>query len=121
MYDFTDIIAILFIIWNTVRKLDIQKQQAADFPHVSPEDFQRWQRMELFAYSLGAYASMAKIVLNLLWVYLFRRYELSPALAQGVGVAIFLAWGVALIISALLGTKGRALRGDLGISVKNRG
>ncbi|MBX3181206.1 MAG: hypothetical protein KIT72_14995 [Polyangiaceae bacterium] len=120
MYDITDIIALLFLIWNTVRKLDISKQKAEDFPQVPAADFQRWQRMELFAYSLGAYASFAKIALNLGWFYVAGRYQLAPLVVQGVGAALFVAWGVALIVSSLQGTRGRALRGDLGIVLKSR-
>lgn len=120
MADFTDIIAVFFLIWNTVRKLDIQKQRAEDFPHVAPEAFADWQKKELFAYSLGAYASMAKLVLNLAWIYCVQRFEPPVWSIRVVGMSIFFGWGIALVISALMGTKGRALRGDLGISLKSR-
>ena len=120
MFDFTDIHALLFLIWNTVRKLDIQKQRAEDFPHVPVAEFNAWQSKELLAYRIGAYASMAKIVLNLGWIYAYAREAVSgPTFGWG-GRAIFFMWGASLIASALLGTKGRAMRGDLGITLKAR-
>ncbi|MEZ4375644.1 MAG: hypothetical protein R3B07_32840 [Polyangiaceae bacterium] len=120
MADFTDIIAVFFLIWNTVRKLDIQKQRAEDFPHVDPRAFAEWRKKELFAYSLGAYASIAKLVLNFAWIYAITRYAPPAWSIRVVGMSIFFGWGIALIISALMGTKGRAMRGDLGIALKSR-
>lgn len=120
MADFTDIIAVFFLIWNTVRKLDIQKQRAEDFSHVTPEAFAEWRRKELFAYSLGAYASMAKLVLNLAWIYCVTRFQPPVWSIRVVGMSIFFGWGIALVISVLMGTKGRAMRDDLGIALKSR-
>jgi hypothetical protein len=63
---------------------------------------------------------MAKIVLNLGWIYAYARSAVSGPVFGWGGRSIFLLWGVGLVVSALLGTKGRAIRGDLGITLKSR-
>ena len=45
-----DIIALILGIIYTVRKLDVRKREASEFPHVDPALFEAWRSREAGAY-----------------------------------------------------------------------
>ena len=121
--DVVNVIAVLFGVWNSVRKLNVAKVQHDDYPHVSAADFQAWQRKELRAYNLAVWACFLQVILDLGWkLYATQTgfIQAQPKVSAGISFVIFASWFIALITATLLGTSGRALRGELGIVVGNK-
>ena len=115
-----DIIALILGILYTMRKLDVAKRTAEQFPHVAPSDFERWKQLEGGAYTLGSLACFAKIVVDYAFQWYARRSELDWNWVRVVGGAIFAGWVVGLMVSAVRGAQGRRLRETLGIDLSRR-
>ena len=68
--DFLDICAILLGILFTVAKLDTQGRNASDFPHVKPEDFERWRSWTTSIYRLGSGVCFLRVIFHQGWALL---------------------------------------------------
>lgn len=121
--DIFNVIAVLIGVWNTVRKLNVAKVNRDDYPRVAEGDFNRWKQRELKAYNLAIWACFLKVVVDVGWqIYGFKGgfAQSQPEVFAIVGFVLFAAWFVAIIASTLIGTSGRAMRGELGIVVGGR-
>jgi len=112
-----DLIAILLGIFLALRGSDIRAEDPALHPGVSPLDFQRWKERALFAYRLGARACFAKVVIDFGFVALLRRVTLDLTLQRTLGVALDLAWVVAMLACWVLARRARKLGEGLGIRI----
>jgi hypothetical protein len=110
-----DIVALIFGVILTVRKLDVTRRSAEQFPNVSAEDFARWQSLESSAYRLGSFACFLKIAVDYAFLFLAQRASSSWTLVRIVGGTIFSAWVIALMLVVLRGARARRLRDELGI------
>jgi hypothetical protein len=112
--DLLDILAIVLGVLYTLRKLDVARRPAADFPHVKPTEFEAWKSKQLGAYSLGSSACFLKIVVDFAFVALLARH-LNPAVVRVSGLAIDLAWLVALVVVFVRSAAARRLASQLAI------
>jgi hypothetical protein len=112
------VVALILGILFTLRKLDVQKRQPEDFPGVDRADFERWKALEGGAYSLGSAACFLQIILDYAFRWWANRVTLEWTAVRIVGASIFTAWAIALIVAWLRGARGRKLREELGIRLR---
>ena len=110
-----DIIAVILGVMFTLRKLDTQSRNAAEQPGVDPEDFRRWQRQTVAAYTPGAYASFARVLFHFFYIRYAAHHPLSPLAFARVALLVDLVWLVSTISTLLRAHWARELRKKLGI------
>lgn len=112
--DALDVLAAIFGVLFTVRKLDVSRRAAEDFPGVDPQAFESWRRRESAVYTLGSVACVLKIVLDAAFVV-----AVAPHLPFGVvrviGAAIDLSWLALVVVTFVRASKTRQERRRLGI------
>lgn len=116
-FDVLDLLAVIVGVLHTVRKLDVMKRRAQDFPHVAPADFADWQERERAAYALGSWACFAKILLDpALWL-LAPKLELAPTTMRILAASIDLGWFALVMLAMLRASRARRRRNELGIAL----
>lgn len=115
--DVLDVLAVIFGILFTVRKLDVSRREVAEFPHVEPGVFEAWRAGETRVYSVGSWACFLKVVLDLAFV-LTLAPRLDAGLARVIGAAIDLSWLVAVVLTLVRGRAARLERARLGIELR---
>jgi hypothetical protein len=113
-----DVVAVIFLILSTVRKLDVQGRAAHEFPHVPRAEFEGWRARESAAYSLGIWACLLKLVMGHAFPYAAYRMNLDTGLLRFGGFCVDAAWVVALIVAARRRAKARKLAARLGIDLR---
>jgi hypothetical protein len=96
--DALDIVAIILGVLFTIRKLDAQRRTRKEVPHVNPEDFSRWQRLEVSVYSAAIFACFAKVFVDWGFVY-FLADGLSVGTVRAIGATIDLSWVLVVIVT----------------------
>jgi len=91
-----DIVAILLGIFLALRRTDIRAEDPQRHPRVSLQDFERWRREMLAAYSIGTRACFAKVLVDFAFMAYLQRNSLDLALTRGIGVSLDAAWILAL-------------------------
>ena len=109
-----DILAALIMSLIMLRRLETLSVQPSNNPGVSPENFAAWRSLALSGYNLGALACLAKVVLNIAWFFAWRDSQNPWPLRLG-GLALFIAWVVALVVVWRRVTEARVLRQQFGI------
>lgn len=112
--DVTDIIAVIFGVWFTIRKLDAQKRRTEEFPHVPPDAFRAWQDREVAVYQVAIWACFAKVLVNVLFMLFVMSHLPVPAMRLA-GASIFFAWLAVMVWTFVRTSRLRRLRRDLGI------
>ncbi len=96
--DVFDILAVIFGVLFTIRKLDAQKRKSAEFPHVDGKVFAEWQSREVGVFTVGMFACFAKIVAELLLHVVFAD-GMSDSLYRKMTAAIDIPWILVLIVT----------------------
>jgi hypothetical protein len=112
------VLALILGILFTVRKLDVQKREPQDYPRVDTTAFERWKSLEGGAYTLGSAACFLKIIVDYGFRWWADRIALDWTVVRIVGGSIFAAWVIAVIAAAMRGARGRKLREELGIDLR---
>jgi hypothetical protein len=107
-----DVIAALILSLAMFRRLETVSVRREDNLHVSDEDFSAWRARALSGYNRVAIASVAKIVLSVLW---FRTFQNTPVVLQVGGLTIFVAWVVTIVLAWRTLTEASARRRELSI------
>jgi hypothetical protein len=115
--DVLDVLAVIFGILFTVRKLDVSRREPAEFPHVEPRAFEAWRLRETSVYTWGSWACFLKVVLDLAFV-LTLAPRLGVGLARVIGAAIDLSWLAVVVLTLLRGRASRQERARLGIELR---
>ena len=117
--DFLDILAILLGILFTVAKLDTQGRNASDFPHVKPEEFERWRVWTTSIYRLGSAVCFLRVIFHQGWAVLIGRQALTspaaPVSFRYPALAMDLLFLIVVAATFIRASRARALRRDLGI------
>lgn len=112
--DLFDILAVIFGVLFTIRKLDAQRRERSEFPHVAPAAFAIWQKREVSVYGLGLMACFSKVVAKLILVY-----GVGPSmgypLLRTLGMTVDLSWLVLLIVTLVRAHFVSQRRRELGI------
>lgn len=112
--DVLDILAVIFGVWFSVRKLDAQSRRAEDFPHVARLDFEAWQSREVDAYRVAAFGCFLKVVVDLVFT-LFVVPRVDFGVARTGGAVIDLSWAALLVATFVRTHRARETRRRLGI------
>jgi hypothetical protein len=110
-----DILALIFGILFTLRKLDIAKREVASYGHLTREDFERWKGYEKSAYSLGSTACFFKIAVDFGLRFSIGKFD--PYLWRGIAAVAFIGWIAALVASGIISWRARKMRVRLGIAL----
>jgi hypothetical protein len=110
------LLAVILGIIYTIRKLDVRRREASEFPKVNPAEFERWKNKELFAHNLASFACFIKVLVDILMLSL--RSSIDWNVVRIVGAAAFFGWVVALVASLVLGSSARKQREQLGIDLR---
>lgn len=89
--DLFDILAVIFGVLFTIRKLDAQRRLPKEFPQVPQDEFLDWRARETAAYSLGMIACFSKVIAKLLVVYVFHD-KVTYQMLRLLGMSIDLSW-----------------------------
>ncbi len=87
-----DIVAIIFGILFSIRKLETRRREPEQFPAVPAEIVERYKARALRVYNLGAGACFGKLILDYGFQFVAGRLELPWSLVRVVGASIFFAW-----------------------------
>ncbi len=112
-----DILAVIFGILLTIRKLDVSRRQASEFPGVDPAGFEGWRAQASRIYALGCWACFLKIALDLIftnWV----AARLPWGAVRAVGASIDLSWALVMIVTLIRSSRARRRRNELGIVLR---
>lgn len=96
--DAFDIVAIILGVLFTIRKLDAQRRLNKEFPHVLPEDFEAWQRLERSVYQAAIVACFGKVLVDWSFV-LFFAGGLPLRTVRAVGATIDLSWFLVMLVT----------------------
>ena len=103
----------------TIAKLDAQGRNASNFPHVAPQDFDRWREWTVSVYRLGSTVCFLRVLFRQGWCYyLSRQVVTGPAAPVGMRVAALamdLLWLCGVAATFIRGARTRKLRRELGI------
>lgn len=111
-----NLIALIFGILHTLRKLDVTRRVHSDYPGVSAEDFHAWQASERFIYTVSSTACWLKILLGWAFVwYVSRGTSLSGLWIRVIGGGIDISWMGVLVWALVAGARARRRREELGI------
>src|SRR5688572_2375157 len=67
------VVTLIMGVFFTVRKLDVRRREAKDYPNVDPAAFQEWKSTALRAYNLGAFACFGRVALDVANQYALSR------------------------------------------------
>lgn len=115
--DLFDILAVIFGILLTVRKLDVSKREASEFPGVDPARFEAWQARTVSTYAWGSRACFLKVVLDFGFTMLVASH-LPGALVRVVAATIDLSWVAIMIFTWVRARKVNAERKTLGLDLR---
>jgi hypothetical protein len=110
------LLAVILGIIYTIRKLDVRRREASEFPKVNPDEFERWKKKELFAYNLASFACFIKVLVDILMLSL--RGSIDWNVVRVVGATAFFGWVFALVASLVMGSSARKQRERLGIDLR---
>ena len=110
-----DLIAILLGIFLAMRKTEVRAEEAARYPQVPVEDFERWRALALRAYTIGTVACFAKVILDFACAAIIQRWSLPVWLVRTVGVSLDVGWVVALVVCWLRSRAARKLGEQMGL------
>jgi hypothetical protein len=103
------VVTLIMGVFFTVRKLDVRRREAKDYPNVEPAAFQEWKSMALRAYNLGAFACFGRVALDVANQYALSRVAPWTVIQVGGGV-LFVAWVGCVVYSFVLSSRARTLQ-----------
>jgi hypothetical protein len=104
-----DVVTLVIGVFLTVRKLDVKRREAKDFPEVDSQTFEEWKALALRAYNLGAGACFVRLFFDYVNQYGLARVVPSVAV-QVLGGTFFFAWVGCMVYSFVLASRARALQ-----------
>lgn len=113
-----DVIAVIFLVLSTVRKLDVAGRSPEDHASVPVREFEAWRARESTAYGLTIWACMLKLVVGYGFLYLALKFEMSSDWIRLGGFSVDAAWAAALIVAWRRRAAARKLALSLGIDLK---
>lgn len=93
-----DLPAILLGIFLLLRRSEVRGEELGAYPGVLAQDFDRWRRALLSAYTLGARTCFGRVFLDFALVAILRRFPLELSVQQVLGISIDVAWVALLIV-----------------------
>jgi hypothetical protein len=110
-----DIVAVILGVMFTLRKLDTQSREASQQPSVSAEDFERWQRQTVAAYTPGMYASFFRVIFHFGYIRYAAHHPLNPLTFGRIALLVDVIWLASVITTFVRANAAGGLRRKLGI------
>ncbi|HEX3775386.1 MAG TPA: hypothetical protein VHV51_13035 [Polyangiaceae bacterium] len=111
-----DIVAVFLGVWFTLRKLDTQAREASQQPSsVASEDFERWQRQTVAAYTPGMSASFFRVLFHLGYMRYVAHHPLEPLTFARIALLVDVIWLVSVVTTLYRAHASRELARKLGI------
>jgi hypothetical protein len=111
-------LAVILGVLLVLRKLDVQRREPKDFPHVSAPRFEAWRASQTAAYRFGSFACLIKLVVDFAFNLLARKYSLSPVWLWIGTFTIDMGWLGAMVWTLLRSRSARKLSHELGIELR---
>ena len=110
-----DIVALILGVYSALRQMDVSGRQAANYPGVAAEVFERWRALAQSAYRLGMAANFGKVLLDLVLSRLLFAFPMPAAVRTGIGVSVDLAWVALVILTFVRARRALAFAREHGI------
>lgn len=115
--DALDVLAVIFGVLFTVRKLDASRRESSEFPQVDPRAFESWRQRESAVYMLGSLACVLKVVLDAAFVLTLAPH-LEVRVVRLIGAVIDLGWMALVVVTLVRASRARQERRRLGIVLR---
>ena len=112
--DVLDLVAGLFVVLFTIRKLDSQQREPGQYPHVPESAFLKWRTTEVRVYQIASIGSFLKVFTDLGFTY-FARDHLPIIVGRLVGATIDISWALIVLYALIRATGLARQRRELGI------
>jgi len=113
-----DIVAVILGVMFTLRKLDAQSREAAQFPQVSESDFLRWQRMVMSAYRTGSWGCFMRVIFHFGFMRYLVHHPISNDAFRHTALLVDLAWLTSVVTCFVRARSAGNLRKKLGITLE---
>jgi len=110
-----DVLALIFGIWLTLRKLDVRKREPTECPHVDPAEFDRWKQMAVSTYNLGSVGCFGKLLLDYALQLGGPRLGVPWSAIRIGGLTLFVAWVALLVVVWVRSSRAKQLQDRLQI------
>jgi tetratricopeptide (TPR) repeat protein len=115
--DVFDIVAVILGVIFTIRKLDAQRREPEEFPHVHRAEFLTWRTQETRVYLLGMMACFSKVLAKVLIAQVLAT-RLPYSTLRWLGACVDISWLFLVVITLVgavrMGRRKLALRIVLG-------
>lgn len=113
-----DVVAIIFGIWLSVRRMDVRVRQAEQYPAIDPGAFEAWKARASLVYNVGSLVCFAEILLDNGWEYLARRLGMPFGVLRAVHALIFFGWVGTMVWVWVAAGRARRMGDQLGIAAR---
>jgi hypothetical protein len=120
LFDPIDVIALVLGIWMTVRKLDVRRREPEQYPEIARDGFERWKTLASSAYTFGSTACFAKLCADFALRIFGPRAGLPWPVIRALGLALFVGWIAALVVTWVRARRAGRLQDELGIRLGPR-
>lgn len=104
-----DIVTLIVGVFLTVRKLDVKRREAKDYPDVPVAAFEEWKAAALRAYNLGSFACFGRLFLDYVLRYGVARV-VPWSVIQVSGGVLFFGWVGCMVYAFVLASRARGLQ-----------
>lgn len=104
-----DIVTLIIGVFLTVRKLDVKRREAQDFPDVQSAAFEAWKAAALRAYNVGSFACFGRLFLDYVLRYGIARVVPWGVIQVGGGI-LFFGWVAFMVYAFVLSSRARGLQ-----------
>lgn len=108
------VVAVVFGVIFTLRKLDARRRESRDFPGVDPGAFELWKSTALRSYNLGVSVCFGYVVFDYVLAYGIARFLPYRAL-QMCHFFLLVSWIGLLVYAWVLSSRARGLQEKAGI------
>jgi hypothetical protein len=113
-----DLLAIIFGILFTIRKLETRRRESEQFPGVPVDVFERYKAQALRVYNVGAAACFGKLLLDYGFQYAAGRLGTPWSVVRVVGASIFFTWLGLMIWAWIAASRARRFAEENGINLR---
>lgn len=110
-----DLVALILGVYSALRQMDVTGRQAANYPGVDVDVFERWRHLAQSAYRLGMAANFGKVLLDLVLARLLWALPMPTALRTGIGVSVDVLWVTLVILTFVRARRALAFAREHGI------
>lgn len=111
-----DAIALILFILYSVRRLELGRRSASEYPHVQPETFEAWKRGRMRRYLVAALACSLKPLLGTIVPYMAFRLGAPYRDVRAIGGIVDVTWILVVAVVAFKNYQSSKTALKLGLS-----